>query len=44
MTDFEALSACIRSGQIPEHLVPQIMRDNPEFAEWYLNAYPASSV
>jgi hypothetical protein len=35
MTDFAALAACIRSGQIPEHHVPQLMRDDPQFAKWY---------
>lgn len=25
----------IRSGQVPEECVPQIMEENPDFAKWY---------
>lgn len=35
MTRFEALAACIRTGQIPQEDVPKLLEANPEFAEWY---------
>ena len=32
---FEALAACIRTGQVPQEDVPKLLAANPEFAEWY---------
>jgi hypothetical protein len=34
---FEALAACIRTGQVPQEDVPKLLEANPEFAAWYKN-------
>lgn len=34
-----ALAECIRSGQVPDEDVPQIMRASPDFAIWYAKQF-----
>ena len=41
--DFEALAEAIRSGQVPDHRVMEIMRENPEFERWYRERYRVDS-
>lgn len=37
--EYQVLADCIRSGQVPEVAVVEIMRENPGFEQWYRDRY-----
>lgn len=37
---YETYETLIKTGQIPQHEVPKLMEENPDFKEWYMARSP----
>jgi hypothetical protein len=37
--DYQIIADCIRSGQVPESALMELMQENVEFARWYHRKY-----
>lgn len=40
--EYQAMADCIRSGQVPEAAIMEIMKADPNFEKWYRDRYLGS--